>query len=69
MTLSDLRRAAGKSQTEVAEACGVSQTAYSLWERGEVSPLVSKLPLLGAALGVDNNTLVAALTANAKEAG
>jgi putative transcriptional regulator len=38
MTLADLRRAVSLTQDEVAQACGVSKTTVSAWERGAAVP-------------------------------
>lgn len=38
MTLADLRRSVSLTQEEVAQACGVSKTAVSAWERGTSAP-------------------------------
>ena len=38
MTLADLRKAVSLTQGEIAEACGVSITTVSAWERGTTLP-------------------------------
>lgn len=38
-----LRRRRRKKPEEVAQACGVHLTTYSLWERGEVEPTIEHL--------------------------
>lgn len=43
---------AGLTQKQLAEKCGVSETTVIKWERGDVSPRVSMLPVLESAYGI-----------------
>ena len=45
------RLAAGLTQSEVAEALGIGQTAVSQWERYGVNPNADKLPQLAKLYG------------------
>lgn len=45
------RLAAGLTQSEVAEALGIGQTAVSQWERYGVNPNADKLPRLAKLYG------------------
>lgn len=49
--LKELRRAAGLSQRELADALGVSYTAVNKWELGRSWPAAPMLPRLASALG------------------
>ena len=49
-TLADLRRAAGLSQKELAEMCGIEQSHVSRYESGRVSPSLDAAEELAAAL-------------------
>ena len=44
--LASARKQCGLTQSEVAENLGVSFQAVSLWERGETTPEIDKLPEL-----------------------
>ena len=50
VNLKYLRRQAKKTQMEVAERTGVSQSTYSTWETGRFVPNSKFLPALAAAL-------------------
>ncbi len=62
VTLCELRKAAGLTQSEVARLCGVSQEAVHRWEAGKARPTMDKLPALSTVLGVSIDALVLALT-------
>ena len=47
-----MREAAGLSQQEVADQLGITQPAYALWERRNVTVRVDQLYQLAEALGV-----------------
>ncbi len=53
-----MRKKAGLSQEELAEAVGVSRQAVSKWETGEATPEVAKLLLLSRAFGVTADWLI-----------
>ena len=53
-----LRREAGMTQRELAEALGVTDKAVSKWERGLGCPDVSFLPQLSRLFGVDLEKLL-----------
>ena len=59
--LRELRRNAGLTQTELAEALGVGQASICAYETGAAWPSMDKLPALRELLAVDMDTLVAAL--------
>ena len=52
------RKQAGLSQEALAERIGVSRQAISKWETGEVSPEISKLPLLARTFHVTADWLL-----------
>ncbi|MDD2237435.1 MAG: helix-turn-helix transcriptional regulator [Oscillospiraceae bacterium] len=56
--LHDLREAAGLSQQQVADALGISQPAYALWERRDVAVRIEKLQKLAAVLGTTTEVLL-----------
>ncbi len=62
MNLRAMRRISGKTQTDVATACGVSQQSVQQWEAGRSTPTMDKLPALSTVLGVSIDALVLALT-------
>lgn len=45
-------KAAGVTQRDVAEACGVSQAAVSFWLKGEYDPPLTALPILARLAGM-----------------
>jgi transcriptional regulator with XRE-family HTH domain len=47
-----LRKRAGLTQTDLAQALGVKQQVVANYEKGEINPEVAKLPTLAKALGV-----------------
>lgn len=57
MNIRDLRKAAGKTQTQVAEEVGVAQATVAEWERGDYFPRASLLPALATALNCTVNDL------------
>lgn len=57
--LAGLRKAAGLSQTMLAERCGVSQAAVAAWESGIKYPSADKLPLIAGTLGCTIDDLFA----------
>jgi len=59
--LAELRKAAGLSQTELAEALAVPQSNIAFWEQSEKPPRSDLLPQMADALGV---TVVELLNVN-----
>ena len=57
MDLKKLRARVGKTQQEVAEACGLSRSAYTNIENGNRNPSIRTAKLLGNALGIDWRSL------------
>lgn len=57
--LAALRRAAGLTQAELAEAVGVPQTNIAFWEFSDKPPRSDVLPKLAAILGVTVEALLA----------
>lgn len=55
--LAQLRRDAGLSQQELAQALSVTRQAVSNWERDQTAPDLDMLLSIAAALGTDPNTL------------
>lgn len=51
-TLADLRKAAGLTQMELAQRCGVHVRLVSRWESGEGQPSLMKAVDLARVLGV-----------------
>ncbi len=69
--LAALRKAAGLTQAELADAIGVPQTNIAFWEFSEKPPRSDALPGLAQALGVTVELLLkpSALPAPAKKRG
>lgn len=57
MKIAELRKAAGKTQDQLARELGVSRSSVAMWEVGAISPNAQKLPALAKALGVTINDL------------
>jgi transcriptional regulator with XRE-family HTH domain len=57
--LAALRRAAGLTQAELADAIGVPQTNIAFWEFSDKPPRSDVLPRLATALGVTVEALLA----------
>ncbi|MDR3310385.1 MAG: helix-turn-helix domain-containing protein [Oscillospiraceae bacterium] len=57
-TIKNLRRAADRTQQQLADALGVSFQAVSKWERGEGYPDITLLPRLASLLGVTTDVLL-----------
>lgn len=53
-----LRRAAGLTQHELAQALGVAQTTLALWESSDTPPRSDVLPKMARALGVPVESLL-----------
>ena len=51
MKIKDLRKAAGLTQSQLAEAMGVGQSTVCNWENGVAAPMASMLPKLADLLG------------------
>lgn len=51
-TLKQLRKKAGITQAQLAQAIGTSQAAVAAYETGAKAPELAKLPLIAKALGV-----------------
>jgi GTP pyrophosphokinase len=56
--LASARKQSGLTQSEVAESLGVSFQAVSLWERGETTPEIDKLPELAKMYNVTTDWLL-----------
>ncbi|MBQ8763956.1 MAG: helix-turn-helix domain-containing protein [Clostridia bacterium] len=56
--IKDLRKQKGMSQQQLAELCGVHQTAVSQWEKGRTMPDRSSLRLLAKTFGVTMEALL-----------
>jgi len=67
--LHDLRQRAGLSQREVAEKLGMSQRAYSHWERHPVALRPEQLWQLAQVLGVSLDELIAGEQMAARKRG
>lgn len=50
MNIKNIRERAGITQTEVARALNIGQSAVAAWELGEAFPRVDKLPKLAKLL-------------------
>ena len=58
------------TQTQVAEACGVTQGTVVSWEKGTCFPKAEKIPIVASVLGCDCETLIrAAVERKARKAG
>lgn len=57
----EARKRARINQGKVAEACGVSQSAVSHWEKGDTLPALKKIPVLAGVLGITEQTLIEAM--------
>ena len=51
MRIAELRKAAGKTQEQLAREIGVSRSAVAMWEVGAIFPATDKLPQLANSLG------------------
>lgn len=51
MRIAELRKAAGKTQDQLAREIGVSRSSVAMWEAGAISPATEKLPQLADTLG------------------
>lgn len=60
--LADARKAAGKTQEEVAEQVGVDRTTIGKWERDESTPQPGQRPAYAGALGITLSELDAMLS-------
>jgi transcriptional regulator with XRE-family HTH domain len=56
--LREVRAAAGLKQTDVADRLGVSSVTVSRWERGAMTPPLSRVHEIADALGVAVGELV-----------
>lgn len=56
--LKEARKAAGLSQTYVAQQLGVAKSTYSLYESGKREPDVSKIKKLAQIIGVSSDSLL-----------
>lgn len=63
MNIKELRKDAGLTQVQLADALGVSQSTVAAWESGEKYPRASILPALATALGCTVNDLYRSDTA------
>ena len=50
MNIRELRKAAGLTQSQLAEKVGVAQATVAEWERGDYFPSAQKLPSIAEAL-------------------
>lgn len=58
------------TQSQVAEACGVTQGTVVGWEKGTCFPKAEKIPTVARVLGCDCETLIrAAVERKARRAG
>jgi transcriptional regulator with XRE-family HTH domain len=60
--LADARKAAGKTQEEIAEEVGVDRTTIGKWERDESTPHPNQRPAYAGALGITLSELDAMLS-------
>ena len=56
--ITELRRAAGLSQEQLAELLEVSRQAISKWETGQTQPEADRLPRICAVLGITSDELL-----------
>lgn len=68
MTLAGLRLAAGLSQRQLAEACGIEQPHVSRYESGRHEPSLTLAARMAGALGVGLDTLFAAWSSTHQQA-
>jgi transcriptional regulator with XRE-family HTH domain len=64
---SEIRRAAGLSQIEVAAVCGVADATYCRWESGERAPRAEAAIRLGRFLRALGSTIEAGTVAQKRE--
>lgn len=57
LRIKELREAKGMSQSDLARLLGVSRCTISQWESGCRRPMLSRLPALASALGVEPGDL------------
>ncbi len=58
--LAGIRVTAGLTQSDVAKALSITQTAVSSWERGDGKPTLDKVPLLAKLYGVTEQEIITA---------
>lgn len=58
LDMQNRRKAAGYTQTEIAEACGVRQVAVSKWENGTTNPNIATLKKLAEIYGCTVDELI-----------
>lgn len=58
--LAGLRVMAGLTQAEVGKAFSLTQGAISLWEKGECSPSLDKIPILASLYNVTEQDIIEA---------
>lgn len=68
-TLRDLREEAVMTQTEFAEACGLSQQTISGWETGRAIPSMKNRRKLAEVLGKPPHDILAAIKATQAQKG
>lgn len=57
LRITELREAKGMTQTDLARLLGVNRSSIALWESGRRRPMLSRLPALASALGVEPGDL------------
>jgi transcriptional regulator with XRE-family HTH domain len=57
------------TQTELAQACGVTQGTVAMWEKSICFPKAEKIPSLARALNCDSSQLLEMAEARRKEVG
>lgn len=67
--LVEARKAAGKSQEDVAEEVGVDRTTIGKWERGESTPYPGQRPTYAEALGITLTELASMLSSIPNDVG
>lgn len=58
ITLSAARKNVGLTQKGLAEACGVSESTVSNWEKGKSEPSISMAKIIAEACGVHYDDII-----------
>ena len=58
LTLPAARKNANMTQRELANACGVSESTVSNWEKGKSEPTVSQARKIGELVGIHYDNII-----------
>ena len=58
MTIPAARKNVNMTQKDLAEACGVSESTVSNWEKGKTEPTVSQAKRIGEVVGLHIDNII-----------